>query len=254
MRSLRAYFILVTLLTIPVWILGLAVDLELLPGLPIGAVAVICPALAAGILSYREGGWKSVLALLSRLLDFGRAKWWLLAIALVNPLLFDLAFLVARGFLNPVPDPEISITHALVLLALFLPAAALEEIGWTGFAFDRLRTRFGLLSSGLLLGLFWALWHFPTLIAAGRAPGWIVWWTVWTVSARLIMVTAYDWAGRSLFAMVLYHAMSNLCWQLYPVNGSFFDPQISGMLTAFAALCLLAAAYSKRHVSAPRQP
>jgi hypothetical protein len=30
--------------------------------------------------------------------------------------------------------------------------------------------------------------------------------------------------------------MINLSWQLFPINGSYFDPQITGLIVAFAAV------------------
>ena len=52
------------------------------------------------------------------------------------------------------------------------------------------------------------------------------------------MVWVYNRTGGSVFAVVIYHAVSNLCWQLYPVSGSYFDPKISGLITLGLALAL----------------
>ena len=30
--------------------------------------------------------------------------------------------------------------------------------------------------------------------------------------------------------------MINLSWQLFPINGSYFDPQITGLIAAFAVV------------------
>lgn len=91
----------------------------------------------------------------------------------------------------------------------------------------------------MILGAFWALWHIPALVQAGRSLEWIGWWCLWTLSARVIMVWLYNWAGASVLAVGLYHATSNLCWQLYPVSGSYFDPQISGLITLVLASAIV---------------
>lgn len=38
---------------------------------------------------------------------------------------------------------------------------ALEELGWSGFAAPRLRERFGVAGTGLVIGVLWGAWHFP---------------------------------------------------------------------------------------------
>ncbi|MEZ5957465.1 MAG: CPBP family intramembrane glutamic endopeptidase [Hyphomonadaceae bacterium] len=171
-----------------------------------------------------------------RAVDLRNVRKWLWPALLTNPILFGLAFVISRWSGADIPDPVVSPISALALFALFLPAAMLEEVGWSGFALDRLQARFSPVRAALLLGVFWALWHVPTLMQAGRALDWIAWWFLWTVSARLIMVRLYNWAGGSVMAVALYHALSNLCWQLYPISGSYFDPSISGLVTFAAAV------------------
>ena len=64
LRDILAFFGLTFALTIPFWILGRASGNELMPGLPIAALAVICPAAAALMLSWRLNGVAGVRALL----------------------------------------------------------------------------------------------------------------------------------------------------------------------------------------------
>ena len=45
----------------------------------------------------------------------------------------------------------------------------------------------------------------------------------------------YNNPGRSVFAAVLYHAILNLCWQLFPNNGSHDDPRLTSVLIVSAA-------------------
>ena len=116
--------------------------------------------------------------------------------------------------------------------------ALLEELGWTGYALDPLQARYGPRGAGIRLGLFWVAWHFVPLAEAGRGVEWIAWWSAWTLAERVIMVWLYNWTRGSVLAVALYHAMSNLCWQLYPVQGSHFDPRISAVLTAALAVAL----------------
>lgn len=237
-RRVVAFFTLVSLLTAPLWVLGALVNYELLPGLPIAALAVVCPALAAAVLRFREGGRDGLTALLRRAVDFRNANRWLMPAILINPILFGLAFIVSRSLGANIPCPNFSWVSGLVLFALFLPAAMLEELGWSGYALDHLQARVSPMLAAVFLGIFWAFWHMPTLVQAGRTLEWIAWWSLWTVSARCIMVWLYNWAGKSVTAVVLYHAISNLCWQLYPIEASHFDPRVSGLITLAVAVAV----------------
>jgi uncharacterized protein len=38
--------------------------------------------------------------------------------------------------------------------------ALFEELGWTGFAIPRMRLRYGVFSTGFIVGLLWGAWHF----------------------------------------------------------------------------------------------
>ena len=238
-RRATAYFGLVYILTIPFWTLGAALDVRLLPGLPISALAVVVPTLAAGIITFADGGRLALAPLLARALDYRRADWRLFIAVLINPVLFGLAFLALRLSSADIPDPSFDVTEAVMLFALFLPCALLEELGWSGYALDRLQTHRSPLVAGLVLGGVWAAWHYPALAEVGRSIEWIVWWSVWTLSARIIMVWLYNWTNASVFAVALYHAISNLCWQMFPVHGTYFDPKTSAIITLALALLLM---------------
>jgi uncharacterized protein len=193
LRLVGLYFGLVIVLTARIWLLGMAIDFQLLPGLPIGALAIVCPASAAAIVSYWLGGRAKMLRILVRGFDFKRAGWRLLPVALVHPVLFGLALLMSRLLGADLPSPEITATHALALIALFLPAAILEEVGWTGYALGHLQAACRPLIASLILGSLWMLWHYPALVQVGRSNDWIAWWSLWTVSGRAIMVWLYNW-------------------------------------------------------------
>lgn len=67
------FFLLVFALSVPFWLLGAVTDLQLLPGLPMSALALFCPVTAAAILLYRENGTAGVIQLLKRAFDYQRS-------------------------------------------------------------------------------------------------------------------------------------------------------------------------------------
>lgn len=234
-KRIWAFLGLVALLSLPLWLLARG---QILPGLPVAAIMVLCPAAAALTLTAYDQGVDGVRRLLARILDVqgmsGRS--WLIPV--LPFVVAILVFLILRAAGEEVPGPSVTAPGLALLLVLFLPGAVAEELGWTGYAMAPMTARFGTFGAGVLLGLVWAIWHYPALIAVGRAPAWIAWWTLGTVAMRLIMVQACRHAGLGLAGAILFHAASNLAWQLFPVQGSWFDPRLHGLLMAASALVL----------------
>ncbi len=237
-RSPFAFFGLVFALTIPFWILGGLTARQLLPALPISALSFLCPAIAAAILIYRGNGWSGVTALLKRSFDVGRirSKGWLAIAILLEPAIMVLSFVVMRVMGVSVPMPQVALLPALALFVAFFIAALGEELGWSGYATDPLQARIGWLGASLIIGLVWAVWHFIGLAQANRSAAFIAWWSLGTLAYRVIIVWLYNKTGKSVFIAALFHAMINLTWQLFPVDGSFYDPRITGLITAIVAV------------------
>ena len=56
---------------------------------------------------------------------------------------------------------------ALLLFGLaygLIGGGFLEELGWTGFAIPRMRLRYGILSTGLIVGVLWGAYHFSVML------------------------------------------------------------------------------------------
>ncbi|WP_293899511.1 CPBP family intramembrane glutamic endopeptidase [Phenylobacterium sp.] len=209
--------------------------------MPVAAVAVVCPALAGFILACRRGGLPNGCALLIRAFDVGRigAKAIWLPILLISPAVGIVAFVIMRLGGSRIPDPQIALPNVLALSAVFLVSGLSEELGWSAYALDPLQARSSALAAGLLIGAVWAIWRYPALVQAHRSVVWIGWWTLGTVSMRIIMVWLFNRTGGSMFGAAVFHAVSNLCWQLFPVQGSWFDPRLHGLLMAAVALVLV---------------
>ncbi len=241
-KSPLAFLALVFALAIPFWVVGGLTGRQLLPGLPEAALMVICPVLAALILTYRESGSAGAAQLLKRALDFKRvtAKVWYVPVLLLMPLVMVLSFGVMRLTGTQVPAPLISVQRALILGVVFFVGALGEELGWSGYATDPMQRRLGALWAGLVLGLVWAVYHYIGLVQAHRSVGWIGWWSLGTVALRVIMVWLFNNTGKSVFAASLFHMTINLTWQLFPVSGSYYDPRVTGLILALVAAIVVA--------------
>jgi CAAX protease family protein len=241
-RSPAAFFLLVFALSAPFWLVASLGQIQLLPGLPLSAVMVLCPLVASLILVAFERGSAAVTAHLSRALDFRliKSKVWYAPILLLMPTTAALAYVAMRVLDLPLPPPALSISIVPALFLLFFIAAMAEELGWSGYALDPLQNRWGALLASLIIGLVWAAWHVVPLLQVDRAPGWIAWWSVATVATRVLHTWLYNNTGKSVFGAALFHAMTNVSWQMFPNHGSHYDPRITGIILVTVALCVTA--------------
>src|SRR5215207_3593346 len=133
--------------------------------LPLVVLAILAGPSVAGVLTtVLVSGRAGFRELLSRLLRWRvDARWY--AVALLTAPLIVMATLLALSLISPVFLPDIftaSDKASLLLSGIVagLTGGFFEELGWTGFAVPRLRLRYGVLATGLIVGLVWGAWHF----------------------------------------------------------------------------------------------
>ena len=134
-----------------------------------------------------------------------------LVIVLVGSPVLILAFFTGRS-----PAALINFTPALVLVPAVL-AGALEEPGWRGYAQKALQQRLSVLTSSIVIGIFWALWHWPLFFLPGyyHASMGFASSAFWFFNLSILVGSViYGWiynrAGRIAFAAVFYHSLGNL--------------------------------------------
>jgi uncharacterized protein len=240
-KSPLRFFLLVFALSLPFLLAGALTSFQLLPGIPVSGFAVLCPVTAAAILVYRENKSAGVKKLLSRAFDFERvkAKIWYVPIILLMPCIMVLSYGAIRLMGVPVPAPPFSVGTILALFVGLFIGALGEELGWSGYALDPLQERLGALGGALLLGVVWAVWHYVPLLQVHRSLEFIAWWSLGTVAYRVIIVWLYNNTGKSVFVAALFHTMIDLTWQVFPINGSYYDPRVTGLITAIVALVVV---------------
>jgi membrane protease YdiL (CAAX protease family) len=167
-RKYPALFLLVLAL-----ILGTAPILAVNAGLlPAGAsqLGAFSAGLAGIILAAIEGRKHGVRELLSRFLIWRVGiQWW--AFALLFAIIPSVATLyIFSWFGGPAVDwsglkPLASVVPTIIVLTIL--AGVGEEFGWRGFALPRLQARYNALTSGLIVGVIWAIWHIPLFFTKG---------------------------------------------------------------------------------------
>jgi len=92
-----------------------------------------------------------------------------------------------------------------------VPAGLLEEIGWTGYAFPKMRSQNNALAPSVVLGLLWATWHLPVVNYLGTATPhgsyWFPFFLVFAVAMtamRVLICWIYTNTGSVLLAQLMH--------------------------------------------------
>jgi membrane protease YdiL (CAAX protease family) len=169
------------------------------------------------IVFYKRAGLRD---LLSRLLLWRVGLRWYMAALFIAPLV-EAGVLLILSLISPVFLPKIFLTVDKIPLLISgltigLVGGLVEELGWTGFATPRLRMRFGILTTGCMMGVMWGVWHMPQMWWVGRtsndtiAPAlfltlYFLLAIVQLTAFRILMVWVYS-RTKSLLVAVLMHA------------------------------------------------
>jgi uncharacterized protein len=95
-----------------------------------------------------------------------------------------------------------------------IPAGFLEEIGWMGYAFQKMRSQSNGLTSSILLGLLSALWHLPVVDYLGTATPhgayWLPFFLAFTVAmtAMQVLIAWIYTKTKSVLSAQLMHTAS----------------------------------------------
>lgn len=240
LNRLTQYFGAVLLLSVPFYVWTVFWPVGGLPfGLPISFLMIMFPSMVASYLAFRDGGPAGLQQLWSQLVNIASLrKWWWLMISLgTMPASMLLAYFAMLGLGLPLPQvPQIPWADAPVMFLVYACGAVIEEVGWTGYATPKLLSRYGVLGTGIIIGVVWAGWHVIPWLSQGHGLAWVGGEVALTILMRVIMVRIYADGGRSLIMAVLFHAMINTSYSLFPNAGSHYDPTAS----AVALLCLAA--------------
>jgi uncharacterized protein len=180
------------------------------------------PLLAGILLTGLVYGRAGLREFLSRLLRWRvGARWYAVALLstplLVMPTLFALS-LVSAVFLPSIFTTDAKASLLLSGLTAGLMGGLFEEPGWTGFAVPELRRRYSVLTTGLIVGLLWGVWHFLlTFWASGDPSGSLslalflpplLFYVGVLPAYRVLMVWVYDRTGSLLVAMLMHASLT----------------------------------------------
>ena len=184
--------------------------------------------LMTGVVSGRSGLRDHV----RRLLRWRVGSRWYAVALLLGPLLVA-AVLLGLSQLSSEYVPGILTADHKLALVLFgiswglLGGGLLEELGWTGFATPRLRTRHGAVATGLIVGLLWGAWHFLIAFWSSRGlsgetslanfvAGFLIFYVGALPAFRVLMVWVYDRTESLSLAMLMHASLSSSTLILQP--------------------------------------
>lgn len=175
-----------------------------------GPLVLAGPFLAGLGMTCLVDGKRGLRELFSRMRKWRVGPGWYAAALLVFPALI----LGVLGALTTLVSPGFAPGfHAFGILGGLL-AGFLEEIGWMGFAFPRMKTRFGVWRATIYLALLHGLWHaLPGYMGESAAygvywlPRFVAMWLVAMTAMRVLLVWVYSNTGSLLLAQ-LTHASS----------------------------------------------
>ena len=219
---------------------------------PLVYVGMLVGPSAAGliVIGLVEGraGYRSLLSRLGKWRV--NIRWYAIALLIVPFLVVAILYFLSLASPEYLPaiftaDNKVSLLVTGTIMGLAV--GFFEELGWTGFVLPRLRQRYSLLTSGLIMGLLWGAWHYPPFSPSGSDGGSlppVVYLSILLFSFlpayRVLMVWMYE-QTRSLLVVVLMHAPLSAC-QLILIPPTLSGTKLAVYDLIFAAVLWIIAA------------
>jgi uncharacterized protein len=220
-------------------------------GLLLLALGGFAPSIAGVIMTWRIAGRAGLRGLWRRCVSFDLGLRPYVAIILA-PILTAGARVAVQLLRNgPVSLPGPFGRPALLVglaLQLFLFGPLSEELGWRGFALDRMLARWSWFRSSLTLGAIHALWHLPLFFVPGTIQhAWgtpavnFAMFALGTIGGAMIFTWLHLATRGSVWAAVLFHMTSNysisLVWMSF--DGGTVDKLVLALAWFTVAVALL---------------
>lgn len=221
------------------------------------------PSLAGIIIAGLEKGRSGVGELLGRLLLWRVGIQWYAfvmfstALVAVSVLLVYTLFGSKPAHINFLAQlgSLVSILPILILLGGPMP----EELGWRGFALPKLLSKYNALTSSMIVGVMWGLWHLPAfwIRGAGQHGQPILWFMVGAPAVSILYTWVYVHTKGSLLIAVLYHtAFDSTIYLALPAFPTAQAMSMAFMLTVlllWVMALIVVLIFGPQHLSHPVQ-
>ncbi len=227
MKELIVYFSLVNLLSWLCWAPSFSVEFSHLTQTILLNLGNFMPSLLAIILVISTRKKEKVLGMISRVFKLRFSIFWYLFAICLMPAILGMAYLTTnfmiglefKSLLLPIILPNLWPLIPLVGYFIAVQGPLGEELGWRGYALPKLFQLFNPFKSSMILGIVWAIWHFPKFFLDGSiqfelADAYgvmmaLAGYTLYTILLTLMITLLFVKTNGSVWAAMLFHAMSN---------------------------------------------
>ncbi|MGD8732533.1 MAG: type II CAAX endopeptidase family protein, partial [Anaerolineales bacterium] len=183
--------------------------------LPVLIVAMLLgPSGAALLAAWLSSGKAGIRDLFTRLLRWRVGAGWY-AIAILTAPLSTLLVLYILSSLSSAYQTALSTTEdkaGLVMMWIVsgIMVAFFEELGWTGFAIPKMRKNYGVLTTGIIVGLLWGAWHLLVNLEGDTFTGAVPFLLLiarlftWLPAYRILMTWVYDRTESQLVPTLMH--------------------------------------------------
>ena len=146
-------------------------------------------------------------------------------IPMIIQLLIIFIAIVCVSYLDNVSIKNIKLFNISILLQLFISniiyGPMREELGWRCYALNELQKKYSPLISSLIIGLLWALWHFPLWFMSGysghASAVYIIFFMIGIISLSVFLTFFYN-RSKNILIAVWVHFLFNYLLQIAIVN------------------------------------
>jgi membrane protease YdiL (CAAX protease family) len=200
--------------------------------LPLMVVMGYMPTLAAVIVVGKTQGREGLRALFRKLTIvrvgvgwylfaiFGLAFMYIGAILLYNQFSGLTPISVLSKNTPPFSSP-LELVSQIVILFLIIGIVNGEELGWRGFALPRLQAKYDALTSSLILGVIWSVFHLPlffTLTGSSQSDWSFTNFLISTIAMTTLYTWMYNNTRGSVLLAYLFHAAANTWSQVFSID------------------------------------
>jgi len=227
--------------------------LDLIDIIPMALAMLIAPIFGGIVMTYTCDGKNGIQDLISRMTNWNVGIRWY-AVLFIFPILI----LITLVPLSIWVTPELKPTFFPIGILMGLLAGFIEEIGWMGFVYPKMRLKLSALQASIFLGFLHALWHLAAdFLGNYQAFGknWLPYFAgfiVFIVALRVLIAWVYENTKSLLLAQLIHASSSGFLGILVPLSNTGLSWVIFYAVYAFA-LWVFASIIIIRHTTHLRE-
>ncbi len=181
--------------------------------MPFFLLGGLSPTIAAIITIILQRGTEGINALFKQFTQKNFSPIWFVIPFLTSIIICLTAYVAFEFYSGASQVSLIPFVSYLPLLLFYLFQNVWEEIGWRGFALPTLQQKYSALYSSFIVGIFWAIWHWPHFVVKDSEMASSYYNFFFFVISVLVGSIIYTWlynsSNGSFTIVTLYHASYN---------------------------------------------